>query len=230
VSEDVSGCIFCGLGDRPMTREHVFAQWLIRKVHGARLIPSDVAIDASAGADERIARLTVRVCAVCNAGWMSSLEVSFRQLVFGRARAGALHAPDRTTLSRWFTKTAILVARARGGELLGATERLNLVTGMSDHVEVYLARRRRPSQHLDFAVDVRADAGGASMQVAAVSIQVGDLLGRVAARGTKATRHGTRIWPLRTHALRWETLPVVTPLIIRDAEPTAIATRVRSRR
>ncbi|HUQ42673.1 MAG TPA: hypothetical protein VM052_09240 [Candidatus Limnocylindrales bacterium] len=160
---------------------------------------------------------------------MSSLEVSFRQLVFARERTGSVLGPDRTTLSRWFTKTAVLIAHARGGELVPRTERMNLATGMCGDVEVYLARRRRPSQHLDFALDMRGGADGPRAHVRAVSIQVSDLLGRVATRDAKATRQGTRIWPLRTHALRWETLPVVTPLIIRDGMP-ATSQRVRSPR
>jgi hypothetical protein len=139
---------------------------------------------------------------------MSSLEVSFRQAVFARERVGMLWPQDRTMLSRWFTKTALLVAHARGVAFLTPTRRAQLVTGMPDGIEVFVARRRRPSQPLDFALDVvNIDSVTWARSVA---VQVDDLVAHVAERGTLASRHGTRLWPLRTHALRWETLPVVS--------------------
>ena len=202
--------MLCLRADRPLTREHVFAHWLVRKVHGARLLPSGA--PPSAMPPRRpatIARITADVCAECNAGWMSSLEVSFRHAVFARERVGMLWAPDRITLSRWFTKTALLLAHTRGGALLSATRRAQIVTGMPDGIEVFIARRRRPSQPLDFALDV-VNSESAATRVQSVAVQVDDLVAHVAERGTLASRHGTRLWPLRTHALRWETLPVIT--------------------
>jgi hypothetical protein len=198
-----------------MTREHVFAHWLVLKVHGGRLIATDRSSTGTpaSGPSERIARtIATGVCAECNAGWMSSLEVSFRRLVFARPRAGVLPAPDRVALSRWFTKTAVLLAHAQGGELVSATGRAQLVSGMPDDVEVFLARRRRPPQRLDFAVAFAGAAaeGAAARPVRSVAILVDDLVGRVASRDTLGSRHGTRLWPLRTHVLRWETLPVTT--------------------
>ena len=200
----------CLRTDRPLTREHVFAHWLVRKVHGARLVPAGTPPGATPpNRPATIARITADVCAECNAGWMSSLEVSFRQAVFARERVGMLWAPDRTTLSRWFTKTALLLADARGAAFLSATRRAQIVTGMPDDIEVFIARRRKPSQPLDFALDV-VNPGSAAPRVESVAIQVDDLVAHVADRGTLASRHGTRLWPLRTHALRWETLPVVS--------------------
>ena len=189
-----------------MTREHIFARWLVQKVHGARLIPTGA---APSTADLRIARVVAAVCAECNAGWMSGLEVSFRRLLFGRPRVGALQAPDRAMLSRWFTKTAVLLAHARGGALVGATHRAQLLTGMPDGVEVFIGRRRRPPQQLDFAMDVIPGRDGEIAGVRSVAILVDDLVGHVAATGTLASRHGTQLWPLRSHILRWETLPVI---------------------
>ena len=40
----------------------------------------------------------------------------------------------------------------------------------------------------------------------------------VATRGTLASRHGTRLWPLRSHTIRWETLPVITSFVAREDE------------
>jgi hypothetical protein len=198
----MASCVLCLRDDRPMTREHVFARWLVRQVHGARaLVPARPLADTP---PTRIARVTADVCAECNAGWMSTLEVSFRSALFTRARVGVLQAQDRATLSRWFTKTAVLLAHAHGSALLDGTHRRQIVAGMPDDVEVYVARRRRPPQPLGFAID--AD----TTQVRSVAVQVDDLVGHVAARGALSSAHGTRLWPLRTHTLRWETLPVIT--------------------
>jgi hypothetical protein len=204
----------CLRAGRPITREHVFAHWLVRRFHGARLVASDASLTSTAS--PRIARLIAGVCDECNTGWMSVLEESFRRALFARPREGSLQAPDRITLSRWFTKTAVLLADARGGALVGAAHRAQLVKGMPDDIEVFLARRRRPRQHLDFALDAMTDPDGDRARVRSVAILVDDLVAHVAARGTLASRHGTRLWPLRSHLLRWETLPVITPLIVRE--------------
>ena len=206
-------CVFCQRTDRPMTREHVFARWLIRRVHGGRLISSEAprAPIASSTASLRIGRVVASVCAECNAGWMSTLEVSLRGALFERPRAGPIPASDRTIVGRWLTKTAVLLAHARGATLLAAGHRAQLVAGMPDGVEVFLARRRRPPQRLDFVLDMMADSDAAR----SVAILVDDLVGHVAAPATLTSRHGTRLWPLRTHLLRWETLPVISPLVLR---------------
>jgi hypothetical protein len=201
-------CAVCLRTNQPMTREHIFARWLVRQVHGARLVPSSA--QGSSTAPARIARVIAGVCAECNAGWMSGLEVSFRRTLFARPRVGTLQTPDRITLSRWFAKTAVLLAEASGGALVGAVHRAQLVTGMPDDVEVFLARRRRPRQRLDFVLDVVTDPDAGALRVRSAAILVDDLVGYVAARGTLASRHGTRLWPLRSHTLRWETLPVIT--------------------
>jgi hypothetical protein len=194
--------VFCLHDDRAMTREHVFARWLVRQVHGARaVVPAGPLADTP---PTRIARVTADVCAECNAGWMSTLEVSFRSALFARARVGVLQAQDRTTLSRWFTKTAVLLAHAHGGALLDATHRRQIVAGMPDDVEVFVARTRRPRHPLGFAIET------VTTQVRSVAVQVDNVVGHVAARGALSSAHGTRLWPLRTHTLRWETLPVIT--------------------
>lgn len=194
-------CVLCRRADRPMTREHVFARWLIARVHGAKLV-SRAAIP-----DPRISRVIAPVCADCNAGWMSGLEVGFRRTVFARPRSGVVQPPERTLLSRWFTKSAVLVADAHGLSLGSLEHRPAVVTGMPADIEVFVGRLRRPRQAIDFVL-VPGDADDAR----AVAISVRDLVGHVAVRGTLTSRHGTKLWPLRTHALRWETLPVIPGL------------------
>lgn len=195
-------CVLCRRADRPMTREHVFARWLIARVHGAKLVSSRAATP-----DPRIARVIAPVCADCNAGWMSGLEVGFRRTVFARPRAGAVQPPERTLLSRWFTKSAVLVADANGLSLGSIEHRPAVVAGMPADIEVFVARLRRPRQAIDFVL-----VPGEADEARAVAISVRDLVGHVAVRGTLTSRHGTRLWPLRTHALRWETLPVISGL------------------
>ena len=195
-------CPWCLRTDRPMTREHIFARWLVRRVHGAQLIPS------SATAAERIARVTASVCAECNAGWMSVLEDSFRRAIYGRPRVGPLQAQDRVILSRWFTKTALLLGHTRGSAVVGAADRPELATGMPDGVEVFLARRRRPRQRLDFSFEIAPDAEPHTVR--SIGVQVDDLVAHIAARGELTSRHGTQLWPLRSHLIRWETLPVIS--------------------
>ncbi len=206
----MGSCVLCLRAGRPMTREHVFPRWLVRQVHGGRLVASHAspAGSRSSTAPLRIARVIADVCAECNAGWMSTLEVSFRQALFARPRVGTIRAPDRTTLSRWFTKTAVLLAHDRGGVLVSTAHRPQLVAGMPDDVEVFLARRRRPTQQLDFALDVSTDGDVGAMR--SVAVLIDDLIGHVATRGALGSRHGTRLWPLRSHTLRWETLPVIS--------------------
>lgn len=187
-----------------MTREHVFAHWLIARLHASRLASS-----YGDPSSTRISRIVARVCADCNAGWMSGLEVGFRRTVFTQQRAGVLRPPERTTLSRWFTKSAVLLADALGVPLGAAEQRPLLRTAMPEDIEVFLARRRRPPQALDFAL-----APPAGARTRAVAIAVGDLVGHVALRGVLRSAHGTRLWPLRTHTLRWETLPVIGRLLV----------------
>ena len=175
-------CAICQREDLPLTREHVFARWLTQRV-------------GSAGAS----RVIASVCAECNAGWMSALEVAFRRLLT-RPRSGPIAAPDRAALSRWFTKTAVLVADAQGAALVEPARRPALTRGMPDGVEVFIARRRRATSRLGYG---RNSDGS-------VSVSVDDLLGHVAATGVLVSAQGTRLWPLRTHALRWDTLPVIT--------------------
>jgi len=199
-------CVFCGRSDRAMTREHIFARWLIQKIHGARLVTTaSVTPDAE---PVRISRVIATVCATCNAGWMSGLEVSFRRLVFARPRAGVIAAVDRTALSRWFTKTAVLLATAHNAKLVDATGRAALLTAVPPAITVTLARLRRPPQRLDYALEL--DVDGDEPVAHRVSILVDDLVANVAPKGTLTGRHGTQLWPLRTHVLRWETLPVLS--------------------
>lgn len=204
-------CEFC---DRPaaLTREHVFPRWLVTRLKAWQVTPSAADVRDPA-ATTRIARLTVGVCATCNAGWMSTLEVAFRQAVFPKSRAALIAHPTRTVMSRWFTKTAIVFARASAREFLPSVARVDVATSMPAGVRVNLARLRRPRQPLDCALGHTASASDEKASARTVVIQVGGLVALVGGDPLpRGDARGTRLWPLRSHALRWDTLPVVTQL------------------
>src|SRR5438093_8735145 len=150
-------CGFCLSEDVALTREHVFARWLVERLRAFRATRA-AQMPADAAADARLARLVTRVCGACNAGWMSRLEVSFRQAVFARSRPDHLADPTRRTLSRWFTKTAMLVAHAANIELVPEEQWPELTVAMPDGIRVGLAPLRRPRQPLDLAFEYQEAA------------------------------------------------------------------------
>jgi hypothetical protein len=143
---------------------------------------------------------------------MSGLEVSFRQAVFGGERPERLAQPTRQVLSRWFTKTAVLVADAVGQELIPHERWPDLTNGMPAGVRVGVARLRRPRQPLDLALEYAAtDADHPASELMGVAVQVSDLVG-IVTRSSPITGRATTLWPIRSHVLRWTTLPVVNRL------------------
>ena len=202
-------CRFCLREDVALTREHVFARWLVERLRAWRVTHAAHAGDAAA--DARIGRLVTSVCGECNAGWMSGLEVSFRQAVFAKSRADHVAEPTRRTLSRWFAKTALLVAHAANRELVPEDQWPELTNAMPDGIRVGLARVRRPRQPLDVALEHDSpDQDRPINRLTSVAVQVDDLAAVVTKRSSVAP--ATTLWPIRTHGLRWTTLPVVNRL------------------
>lgn len=203
-------CRFCLRDDVALTREHVFARWLVERLRAWRVTHGPHG-PAATVADARLARLVTNVCGTCNAGWMSGLEVSFRQAVFAKSRPERLAEPTRHVLSRWFTKTAVLVADAAGQELIPYADWPDLTKGMPAGVRVGLARLRRPRQPLDLGLEYEGDADDRPARLASVAVQVADLVG-VVTRRSAMSAPATTLWPIRSHVLRWTTLPVVNRL------------------
>ncbi len=202
-------CRFCLREDVALTREHVFARWLVARLRAWRA--THAAHGPDAAVDARIARLVTNVCGVCNAGWMSTLEVGFRQAVFAKARPEHVAEPTRRTLSRWFAKTAMLVAHAAGHELVPEEHWPRLTDAMPVGIRVGLARVRRPRQPLDVELEYAvSDENGPAGQLASVAVQVDDLVAIVTRRSSVTP--ATTLWPIRSHVLRWTTLPVVNRL------------------
>ena len=203
-------CRFCLREDVALTREHVFARWLVERLRAWRATHAAHG-PAEAAADVRIARLVTSVCGTCNAGWMSSLEVSFRQAVFARSRPEQIAEPTRRTLSRWFAKTAMLVADAANRELVAVEDWPEMTSALPAGIRVGIARVRRKQQPLE--VELEYAAPGANHPVAeltSVAVQVDDLVAIVTRRSSVTP--ATTLWPIRSHVLRWSTLPVVNRL------------------
>jgi hypothetical protein len=192
-----------------LTREHVFARWLVERLRAWRATHT-AGGPADAAADVRVARLVASVCGECNAGWMSGLEVSFRAAVFAKSRPEHLAEPTRRTLSRWFAKTATLVAHAAGQELVPMDHWPVLTNAMPDGIRVGLARLRRPRQPLDIGLEYAGADDDPAGRVISVSVQVDDLVAIVTRRSLVTP--ATTLWPIRSHVLRWTTLPVVNRL------------------
>jgi hypothetical protein len=204
-------CRFCLREDVALTREHVFARWLVARLRAWRVTTTGHG-PADNASHTRIADLVTNVCGACNAGWMSGLEVSFRQAVFSRSRPERLAAPTRHVMSRWFTKTAMLVADAAGQELIPNDKWSDLTNAMPADVRVGLTRLRRPRQPLDLGLEyAAAPADDRGTQLTSVAVQVDDLVG-VVTRRSSVTVRATTLWPIRSHILRWTTLPVVNRL------------------
>ena len=204
-------CKFCLRQDVALTREHVFARWLVARLRAWRATHA-VHGPADAAADARIARLVTNVCGTCNAGWMSGLEVSFRQAIFAQSRPEQIAEPTRRTISRWFTKTAMLVAHAASQELVPEGDWPELTNAMPGGIRVGLARVRRPRQPLDVGLEYAApEEIHRASKLTSVAVQVDDLVAIVTRRSSVTP--ATTLWPIRSHVLRWTTLPVVNRLV-----------------
>lgn len=196
--------------DVALTREHVFARWLVERLRAWRATHAAHGT-ADAAADARIARLVTNVCGTCNAGWMSSLEVSFRQAVFAKSRPEQIAEPTRRTLSRWFAKTAVLVADATNQELVPEEHWPEMTNAMPRGIRVGMARVRRKQQPLDLGLEYsEPHANDAVARLTSVAVQVDDLVA-IVTRQSSVTP-ATTLWPIRSHVLRWTTLPVVNRL------------------
>ena len=113
-------CSFCGikLSSSNRAKEHVIPEWLLNLLElrhdekhiGSRKLPSgEVIAERSFGAREIKYGL---VCAGCNGGWLSALEVVVKE-IFSRLftmKPLSLGKEDCSSLAIWAYKTAILLA------------------------------------------------------------------------------------------------------------------------
>ncbi len=109
-------CVFCGV-DGPLSREHVWPEW-VRPYLSPEEPGTHTRTVIRAGEPEQQrtyssgpASITVRsVCASCNNGWMSDLEVAAKphvlRMILGKPTS--LAGGVRDTVARWAVKTALV--------------------------------------------------------------------------------------------------------------------------
>jgi hypothetical protein len=86
-----------------------------------------------------------------------------------------------------------------------------MTAAMPARIRVGIARVRRKQQPLDVALEFAAPgANNPTAQLTSVAVQVDDLVA-IVTRGSSVTP-ATTLWPIRSHVLRWTTLPVVNRL------------------
>lgn len=119
-STQIRKCLFCG--SPANSREHVFAEWLSKRMAIRNLAFGTATFTETTGITKRTAMKaehfkTKQVCKSCNEGWMSALEVWFQK------RLGYMIEPNWPHLSidmiqclrdegesliRWMIKTAVV--------------------------------------------------------------------------------------------------------------------------
>jgi hypothetical protein len=120
VSDQQRTCWFCGASG-PLTQEHIWPAWTAEVIPNLQGPPYDLTEEfrtSEADSSQRAwARTTPvdetvgRVCASCNNGWMSELEVAVRPYLepMIRGESGRSGPAGQVTVSAWATKTAMVL-------------------------------------------------------------------------------------------------------------------------
>ena len=194
-------CWMCDATGTPRAAEHVFPQWLLARLGAA---------GHTFAGGVRAAELTVpEVCAVCNTGWMSALEVAFRSVAFEQPRRGPIADTTQLILARWFAKTAVLVHAAAGSaDRIQDADRHALRRGLPATFTVHLARSSAAGSRIERAV--RAE------DVASAAIRLGELVGVVhhspPGPAPRPSRPLLRVAPVQRRRIAWDQLPSVGSL------------------
>ena len=195
-------CWMCDAMSGPRAAEHVYPRWLLTKLGAsAHTFPGAVAASS----------LTVsEVCATCNSGWMSGLEVVFRSGAFEQPRRGPLVDTTQAIIARWFAKTAVLLNVALAhGNLVEEPTRHALRRGLPVAFAVHLARRPQAPIKIEYRI-----ASGDGVLVTA--IRLGELVGVVLyaepSPSTRPERPLLRIAPQQRRRIAWDQLPSVRSL------------------
>jgi hypothetical protein len=110
-------CVFCGRTDRPITREHIFAEWVDKLFPEAAATKSLSVLIKRDGTEKPYQAFpfeqTVRVvCDKCNNEWMSRLERAVAPVLGPMIRDGKwirLTPRVQQTLATWAVKTAFML-------------------------------------------------------------------------------------------------------------------------
>jgi hypothetical protein len=115
-------CIFCRKELLDRSKEHIIPQWIIEERGLAGIRFRRVVSDFSGNRIDERSEQTIgsllegRVCARCNKGWMSSLEVKVKPILSTLwsepLEVINLSSKDRRLLATWVTKTAYVINRS----------------------------------------------------------------------------------------------------------------------
>ena len=148
-------CFFCGRTKGPLTKEHVWPQWVSRLLlrrHDAdhfvhRRAVGDSIVDNWKSRDLDVTTRTV--CSDCNGGWLSELENRVKslasRLIVGDPVAFALAPESRSLLAAWAYKMAMLLEVSSSDtsvEFFTPADRLRFRQTTSAHwfVRVFMGR------------------------------------------------------------------------------------------
>jgi hypothetical protein len=232
VEEEPPFCWYCPTNAGQHSKEHVFARWLLKELRAKDLILEPQHHSPMGDVISKRGPLTANnllageVCAACNSGWMSALELAVRPVLFPEGGRGQLSIDGQATLARWFVKTAIALNISQNYRLMVPRDaRHALRTAIPKAFKVFLARYAGSEvlnwiQGTNLAMFtpclVSEDGSGVEMPSAmreaySVGIAVGNVLGIV----TYAPPNGwirphreetPRIWP-PVNELEWAALP-----------------------
>ncbi|MGA6175385.1 hypothetical protein ACPEIF_34700 [Streptomyces sp. NPDC012600] len=116
-------CVFCG--GAPVTKEHVFPQWLNEHLRPGRQRTEQARYGNGAYDKTRetvgLDFTVKKVCAPCNNGWMSQMEVASRDvltpLITGQDLS-LISLPQQRQIALWATKTAMMADQTQHTPLL----------------------------------------------------------------------------------------------------------------
>lgn len=232
VVEPVPFCWFCDRRAGTRSKEHIFPQWLLRhhdamdeRVHPVRIsLPLGGIVASERGERPLRAHFNGEVCADCNNGWMSALEVAATPILTQVPRQGPI-VDDAITLSRWFAKTAVNLNVSQPYRLLvDAQARHGLAAGIPSGFAVHLFRSAKQNGVFDW-VQKSPDAAFCPhdqlgdmqrrMELTLVThIRIADLVGVVVYAPALqrpedvVLRDAVRIYPQHEPAPTWEGLPL----------------------
>lgn len=225
-------CIFCG--NAPVTLEHVWPQWLLRRYRVTGLVrtgPRPVAFS------KRSMEIAARcVCKPCNNGWMSELENRARPwlepMVDGAPTV--LDSAAQFAVAAWATKTAMVFEHTlslpatdiywRQEERVAFQQPPHIPPGdPGDATNIRIATFRGSRLFLVRAGTTHLAALGApdipvaratraTMQVGRLALQVESHRWREATGRTgwlTGTGFGTFLWPERQPLIQWPIVPAL---------------------
>lgn len=233
VIEPVPFCWFCDRTAGTRSKEHIFPQWLLRhhdamdeRVHPIRVSLALGGVVASERGERPLrAHFNGEVCAGCNNGWMSALEVAAAPILTQVPRQGPISGDDALTLARWFAKTAVNLNVSQPFRLLvDAQTRHALATGIPSGFAVYLFRSEKQNGVFDWVqkspdvascpYDQLGDIQRLMELTLVTHIRIADLVGVVTYAPDPlrpediVPSDAVRIYPLPERAPTWESLHI----------------------